>query len=54
MNWLEFFFGWLIKGQMNVSVFDTIMMGLEMFGAYIIYLVIKVKIEDRKEKQKRK
>lgn len=53
MNWVEFFFGWLVKGQMYVSAFDTIMMGLEIFGTYIICLVIKAKIEDIK-KLKRK
>ena len=30
MNWLEFFFGWLIKGQYEVSMLDTFMLIIEL------------------------
>ncbi len=50
MNWLDFFFGWLIKGQYEVSTLDTIMFLIE----FIIVIFIIAIIQDLIEKLKKK
>ena len=54
MYWLEFFFGWLTKGQMNLSVLDGIMFFLELM--LVIFIVVKfgdlLDFFDRRKKKK--
>ena len=50
MDWLEFFFGWLIKGQYEVSTLDTIMFLIE----FIIVIFIIAIIQDLIEKLNKK
>ena len=51
MNWLEFFFGWLIKGQYNVSVLDGIMFCIEFMIVIVLFFTIKDFIEKRRKKK---
>ena len=51
MNWLEFFFGWLVKGQYNVSVFDEIMCFIEFMIVIVLFFTIKNFIEKRRKKK---
>lgn len=51
MNWLEFFFGWLIKGQYNISVFDGMMFYLEVILCVVLYFTIQDFIEKRRKKK---
>lgn len=36
INWINFFFGWLVKGQYEVSMLDGIMFWLE----FIIVIIV--------------
>lgn len=47
MNWLEFFFGWLIKGQAEVTVLDEIMYYIELLILFFIWVMIFVKKNKR-------
>lgn len=51
MNWLEFFFGWLIKGQYNVSVLDGIMFWIEFMIVIVLFFTIQDFIEKRRKKK---
>ena len=51
MNWLEFFFGWLIKGQYNVNVLDGIMFWIELVIVMVLFFTIQDFIEKRRKKK---
>jgi hypothetical protein len=40
MNWINFFFGWLVKGQYEVSMLDGIMFWLEFITVIFIIILI--------------
>ena len=44
-KWLKFFFGWLIKGQYEVSMLDGIICLLEIMAVILIIFYIKEFIE---------
>ena len=50
MNWLEFFFGWLIKGQYEITMLDNIIFWIECILAFIIGLFIYTLIQEKKSK----
>ena len=52
MDWLEFFFGWLIKGQYEISLLDSMMFWLECIVVFIIGMFIYVKISSIRENKK--
>lgn len=49
MNWLEFFFGWLIKGQYEVSMLDAIMFWIEFILVCGIGIFIYCLIPEKKD-----
>ena len=51
MNWLEFFFGWLIKGQYEVSILDSIMFYIELIVLIILIYCIKAYIDKKKDRK---
>lgn len=51
MNWLEFFFGWLTKGQYETSMLDGIMFWVEFIIVFIIGFVIYEAILSKKDKK---
>lgn len=51
MNWIDFFFGWLTKGQYEVSLLDTIMFVIEFIALFTTIYTIKEFIHDRKNKR---
>ena len=53
MNWLEFFFGWLIKGQYKVTMLDGIIFSVEFMIVVILFFNIQDFIEKLKKKKKR-
>ena len=52
MNWLNFFFGWLTKGQYEVSMIDEVMFFIELMVVVILFYTIKDFIEERRKKKK--
>lgn len=52
MNWKELFFGWLIKGQYEVTGLDELMFILEFIVVSIISVSIYCLISEIKEKRK--
>ena len=50
MNWLEFFFGWLIKGQYKVTMLDGIMFSIE----FMIVGFVVIEVQDIKERIKKR
>ena len=50
MNWLEFFFGWLIKEQYKTTMLDGIMFWIEFVVLFIVGTFIYVTIQDKKDK----
>lgn len=50
MNWLEFFFGWLIKGQYEISMLDEIMFWAEIIIVFVVGLFIYTIIPSKKDK----
>lgn len=51
MNWIDFFFGWLTKGQYEISMLDGIMFWLEFIVLFIAIYTIKEFIHNRKNKR---
>lgn len=54
MNWVEFFFGWLVKGQMQVSALDYIMLLLEFIIIWVICILLgslRLSIKEKSDKQ---
>jgi hypothetical protein len=51
MNWKELFFGWLIKGQYEVSMLDSIMFILELSVVLSIFVGILSLIPEKKDKR---
>ena len=50
MNWLEFFFGWLTKGEMEVSMLDIIMFIIELSVTFIIIcIIVEIYVSIRKK-----
>lgn len=52
MNWKELFFGWLIKGQYEVTGLDELMFILEFIVVSIISFSIYFLISEIKERRK--
>ncbi len=52
MNWIEFFFGWLIKGQYEVTMLDTLMCFLELALVFGIGIFIYCLIPEKKDRKK--
>ena len=50
MNWLEFFFGWLIKGKYQVSMLDGIIFFIEFMMVAVLLITIQEIIEKRRIK----
>lgn len=50
MNWLEFFFGWLIKEHYKTTMLDGIMFIIELSIIVFLYIVIRDFIEKRGDK----
>ena len=40
MNWLEFFFGWLIKEQAKVTMLDGLIFYMEIIILVVIWVII--------------
>lgn len=56
MNWVEFFFGWLVKGQMQVSALDYIMLLLEFIIIWVICILLgslRLSIKEKSDKQRK-
>lgn len=52
MNWSEFFFGWLIKGQYKVTMLDGIIFFVEFMIVVILFFTIQDLIEKFKKKKR--
>ena len=50
MNWVEFFFGWLIKGEYETSMLDGIVFWVEFILVFFIGFVIHFLIAEKKRK----
>ena len=48
MNWLEFLFGWLIKGEHDVTMLDGIIFWIEFILVFVIGMVIHFWITEKK------
>lgn len=48
MDWIRFFFGWLIKGQYESSVLDGIIFIVEFFIVVIIVTGVRSYLTERK------
>lgn len=53
MDWKMFFFGWLLKGQMNVSILDGVILVVELVGAILILAILDVIYSTLKAKLKK-
>lgn len=53
MNWIEFLFGWLYKGQYNISILDYLIFVIEFIIVILIIASISVIIEKLKKGKKK-
>lgn len=51
---LEFFFGWLVKPEIQVTLLDKIVFWIELVICFVILIAILTLIETMKDKRKNK